>query len=145
MPICKNCGGRISKFDKDRCPICGTVAPLKGMTSDTVEVTSEIDLKSNDFNFKPKDRNIVMLLFTIFGFMGVPFFYLLKHKLGFIWLITNIIFISLLFVILYLAASVDVLWSVLIPVIISYIINICFGLFYLFKSDLKDGRGEFIR
>ena len=82
MPICRNCNSRISKFDKDRCPVCGTISPLKGVTSETVEVTSEIDLTSGEYNFKPKDRNIVMLLFTLIGFTGAGFFYLKKNKFG---------------------------------------------------------------
>lgn len=145
MPVCRNCNSRISKFDKDICPVCGAVSPLKGVTSETIEVTSEIDINSKDFNFKPKDRNIVMLLFTLIGFTGIPFFYLKKNKLGLIWLISNIILISLIALLLIFAVQLDLIWGIIIPVIISYIINIGVGLFYLFKSDIKDGRGEFIR
>lgn len=145
MPVCRNCGGRISRFDKDRCPICGTVAPLKGVVSETVEVTSEIDLNSKEFNFKPKERGIVMLLFTLLGFSGAGFFYLKKNKLGLIWLLSNIILISILALLFIFLVKLDYVWGIIIPVIISYIINIGVGIYYLVKPDIKDGRGEFIR
>lgn len=145
MPVCRNCGGRISRFDKDRCPICGTVAPLKGVVSETVEVTSEIDLNSNEFNFKPKERGIVMLLFTLLGFSGAGFFYIKKNKLGLIWLLSNIILISILALLFIFLVKLDYVWGIIIPVIISYIINIGVGIYYLVKPDIKDGRGEFIR
>ena len=44
MPVCRHCGTRITKFDTDRCPVCGELNPLEGVTSDTVEITTEIDL-----------------------------------------------------------------------------------------------------
>ena len=145
MPNCKNCGSRISKFDKDRCPVCGTVAPLKGVSSDTVEITSEIDLKSGEFKFKPKERNVAVLFFFLLGFTGAGFFYLVKKKTGLIWLIGNLLVIGLLFLLFYLPVNAGLLWAIVIPMIISYIVNIVVGFFYLMKSDIKDGRGEFIR
>ena len=30
MPYCKNCGARITKFEKDICPVCGQKKPLEG-------------------------------------------------------------------------------------------------------------------
>ena len=39
MPNCRNCGARITKFDKDICPVCGTKNPLQGVGSETMEVT----------------------------------------------------------------------------------------------------------
>ena len=43
MPICRNCGARIEKFNKDICPICGEKKPLEGVNSETVEITGQID------------------------------------------------------------------------------------------------------
>ena len=48
MPYCKNCGSRITKFDNDICPICGAKNPLEGVTSDTVEITSELDIHDKE-------------------------------------------------------------------------------------------------
>ena len=44
MPNCRNCGARLSKFDTDLCPVCGIKNPLEGTSSETVEITSQIDL-----------------------------------------------------------------------------------------------------
>ena len=44
MPNCRNCGARLSKFDTDLCPVCGIKNPLQGTSSETVEITSQIDL-----------------------------------------------------------------------------------------------------
>lgn len=145
MPVCRNCGARISKFDKDRCPVCGQSAPLKGVTSETVDVTSQISFENKEFNYKPKDRGIIMLLFTLCGFTGSGFFYIKKNSLGFIWLIANVVFLAALILIFFLATKIDIVWAIVIPFIISYIINIGVGVYYLLKSDIKDGRGEFIR
>lgn len=145
MPVCKNCGSRISKFDKDMCPICGQVAPLKGVTSETIEITSEIDLSSKDFKYKPKERSVAMILFFLLGFTGAGYFYLAKKKLGLIYLLANIILIASLSLIFIFAIRLDVVWGIIIPFIISYVVSIGVGLYYLLKGDIKDGRGEFIR
>lgn len=145
MPRCKNCGARITKFNKDMCPVCGERAPLRGVESDTVEITSEIDLKNNDFKFKPKERSITSILFFTLGWTGAGFFYLLKNKAALIWLAINIVLIGLLFLLFYFPLNLGVVWSIIIPFIVSYIINIGVGIYYLLKQDIKDGRGEFIR
>ena len=45
MPTCKNCNARITKFDKDRCPVCGFVNPFNLDNGDTVDITSNISLE----------------------------------------------------------------------------------------------------
>ena len=41
MPNCRNCGARITKFDKDICPVCGQKNPLMGVdVVKSVEVTN---------------------------------------------------------------------------------------------------------
>ena len=57
MPTCRNCGARLSKFDKDICPVCGTPDPLKGVTSETVEITSQVDLSQDPQSPKLKIRS----------------------------------------------------------------------------------------
>ena len=49
MPTCRECHSRISKFDKDICPVCGAKNPLDGVTSDTIEITHEIDISNPEF------------------------------------------------------------------------------------------------
>ena len=48
MPYCKNCGSRITKFDKEICPVCGEKKPLDGAVSDTVEITTELNVKDKN-------------------------------------------------------------------------------------------------
>ena len=81
MPNCRNCGARISKFDKDICPVCGTKNPLDGVSSETVEITSQIDL--NNFVEGQKvvcRRKKMLILFLACGFTASQFFYLKRKK-----------------------------------------------------------------
>lgn len=146
MPNCKYCGARIDKFNKDMCPICGNKNPLEGTTSNTVEITSQIDLSNVEFkNYKIHLRAIAFLLFILIGWTGAPYFYLGFKKKGIIWAVINILLIAGLGSILAFVTPLGVFYGYIIPVSIIYLINICFGLYYLAKSDLKDGNGEFIR
>ena len=146
MPVCKYCGSRISKFDNDMCPVCGTKKPLEGVTSETIEVTSEIDIKNPDFKaYKQTKRVTAFLLFSLVGIFGAGFFYAKFKKYGIIWLIANVVTIGGLGSILAFLAGLGPIWGYVIPLVACYLINIGFGLFFLFKPSLKDGNGEFIR
>ena len=77
MPKCKNCGARLSKLDNDICPVCGEKNPLLGVSSETVEITSQLDIQSDEFkDYHPKKRFVAFILSTCLGFTGAPFFYL---------------------------------------------------------------------
>ena len=145
MPNCRNCGTRISKFDADICPVCGTKKPLEGVNSETIEITSQIDL--NDFKEGQKvvrRHKVLLLLFIIVGFTGAPFFYLKKKKNAFIWLFANLVFLGALFCILYFAASLGIVLSIIIPVAAVYLVSVITGLVYHYTPNLKDGEGEFV-
>ncbi|MFA6675712.1 MAG: hypothetical protein WCS49_02430 [Bacilli bacterium] len=145
MPICRNCGARISKFDKDICPICGAIRPLDGVNSETVEVTSEIDVTNPEFaNAKPKSKKVMILLFCLVGFSGAPFFYLKEKKLGFLWLLLNLLILGGLGVFLYFITSLT-FYSFIISTGFVYLINIILGIVYFKTNNLKDGVGEFVR
>ena len=70
MPYCRNCRARITKFEKDICPVCGTRNPLDGANSDTVEITSQLDLgqKANRKIYKAHFR-----LNTFIWWFSCPF------------------------------------------------------------------------
>ena len=145
MPVCKNCGSRISKFDKDMCPVCGMISPLEGVTSETIEITSEIQLGNHEFkNYRFTSRLVTCFLFVFLGIFGAGFFYAKFKKAGIIWLIGNLVFIGALGALLAFPLKVGILWGFLIPTFACYFINICCGLFFLLKSNLKDGNGEFM-
>ena len=145
MPICKNCGSRISKFDKDMCPVCGTKNPLEGISSDTIDITSSIGKQSLD-EMKIKKRKTFFLLIFTCGFLAIPFFYLKKNKFGLCWLTTNMAFFAICFVLFFLVAHLPIWASLLIGLGFLYFTNLSFGLFLLTKKDLlKDGLGNFLR
>lgn len=145
MPVCKNCGSRITKFDKDMCPICGSKNPLEGVSSETIEITSEIDLGNPEFkNYHFTSRLITCLLFAIFGVFGCGFFYAEYKKTGLIWLLINAVIIGGIGSLLAFVTPLSILWGYLTPVIVCYACNIAMGLYFLLKSNLKDGNGEFM-
>ncbi len=147
MPYCKNCGARITKFDKEICPVCGTKKPLVGAHSDTVEITTELDIHSKDAR-KEYDihfRLNTFIYFLFLGWTGAGFFYLEFKKLGWIWLASNLVLIAGLIVAFIFAISPTNWLTYVAPFAAAYLINIGVGVFYLCKSDLKDGNGEFIR
>ena len=146
MPNCKNCGARITKFDADMCPICGEIKPLEGVTSETVEITTELNVADPAFKqYKPTKRKVALLLSIFVGIFGSAFLYIKKMKLAIIWLAINLIIIGGLGSILAWATPLGPLWGYLIPVLVMYAINIGIGVYFMVKPDLKDGNGEFIR
>lgn len=146
MPKCRNCGGRITRFDKDICPICGEKNPLAGVSSETVEITSNLDLNDVELkNFKPSTRFKTFILFILIGWTGAPMFYLRYIRIGLIWLFINASIFIASFLPLLLLTNLGLLFSLLIAISIIYIINIIMGIIAYFKHNLKDGRGEFLR
>ena len=145
MPKCKNCNSRIDRFNKDRCPICGVTFPFEGMNSDTVEITTNIDVDSVDQDYyRPCRKRELFLFFALLGIFGAPYFYLKKVKEGIIQLISNIIVIGLMSFLLYYFTPLSILYSILISVGSMYILNIIFGAIVVAQPNLKDGNGEFV-
>ena len=145
MPSCRNCGARLSKFDTDICPVCGTKKPLEGVSSETVEITSQIDLSGFEAGQKVVRRRKKMLLFSLlFGFTGALFFYLKKALIGAIWLLANLAIIAGLVILFLLVAKLHPAVAIIIPIVIAYAINAIVGVIYFFIPNLKDGEGEFV-
>ena len=145
MPVCRHCGSRISKFDKDRCPVCGELQPLEGVTSDTVEVTSVINVSPEEFNsYKPRTRKTFILLSCLVGFLGVQFFYLKYKRAGFIWLALNLVILAGGFCAFFFGVH-NLLLAILIPLLVVYAASIVFGLVIFFKPSFKDADGNLLR
>lgn len=147
MPVCKNCNARISKFDKDRCPVCGCIDPISTEHSETVEITSNISL-DNELrkNVKIRKKTTVLVLALLLPFVGTPFYYLKFPKKGLIWLACNLIFIGALFALsYYVIIKGNLPLSIIAPLIIAYIFNIWLGILLYTKKDYKDGYGELVR
>ena len=148
MPYCRNCGARITKFEKDICPVCGTRNPLDGASSDTVEITSKLDVHAKDVKkeYKVHFRLNTFVWFIFLGWTGAGYFYLNYKKLGAIWLASNLFLLlglGALFVFVVLSPTNWLAYAAAVSVI--YLINIGVGIYFLCKKDLKDGNGEFIR
>lgn len=145
MPVCKKCGARISKFDSDICPVCGEKNPLEGVSSETIEITSHIDINPSEFKDVKVRKKIPLLLLSIFvGWSGAPFFYLKEIGLGFIWLAANIFFLNAIGVGIGFT-PLGFLFSYLIGIGVLYFLNISLGLVLFFKKPLKDKNGELVK
>jgi len=144
MPKCRNCGSQLSKFDKDICPICGTKEPLKGVTSDTLEVTSEISLDA-DVAFRVCLKRTMFIFFVTLGVFGAGFFYLKKIKTGIIWLICHLFVIAIAILSLYNFANLSLQLSIILPICVGYLLNILIGIVFCLNPSLKDGEGEYVR
>ena len=143
MPICKNCHSRISKFDKDICPICGAPNPLDGVTSDTIEVTHGFDGSDPAFKAEaPRNKGKTFVYFATVGFLGVGFSYLRFKVFAIIWCLLNLALIGGVGAILLLTPLKA--FGFLITFATAIIINICVGLYYKFAPNVKDGSGELI-
>ena len=146
MPKCKNCGTRLTKFDKDICPVCGVEHPLEGVSSETIEITSQLDINKDEFkNYHPTKRIVTFLLFFLLGWSGAGWLYFKNKKVALIWLICNAAIGVGLGLTLGLSNALSLAWAILIPLFVLYGINIFISFFFLVKKDLKDGNGEFLR
>ena len=145
MPTCRNCGARLSKFDKDICPVCGTAEPLKGVSSETVEITSQVDLSEfQEGQIVVRRRKKMLLLFLLVGFTGLGFFYLKKKRDAFMFIAINVLLFTSGFLLLHLLAGLNIALSIILPIIAMYILSAVFGLIYFYTPNLKDGEGEFV-
>ncbi len=143
MPNCRQCGSRLSKLDKDICPVCGLKHPFEDAVSqDTVEFTQTIGVIKDDIP-KVKSRKLAIRLAVFANLLGLDFYYL--H--------------------FYLAFYLNLAYLLILGIILPTVLTIFFGLWYLFiiflgfqalthiaygiylkqAIDLKDGRGEFLR
>lgn len=145
MPNCRNCGTRLTKFEKDLCPICGCKNPLEGVSSETIEITSQIDGVSEKLKgFHQKSRSVCFLLSIFVGFSGAAYFYQYKILKGILWFFINLLIYGGLAAVFFFFAEIEWL-SFLLPVTIVYAINIGMGFYFLYIRDYRDGRGNFLK
>ena len=145
MPSCRNCGARLSKFDSDICPVCGTKKPLEGVSSETIEITSQVDLSGFAAGQKVvRRRKNLLLYFLLIGFTGAGFFYLKQKRNAVLWLAANLAVIGGLFAFFYFALALHLALAIILPIVTVYVFNIGTGLIYYNLPNLKDGEGEFV-
>lgn len=141
MPICKNCGSRISKFDKDLCPICGEKHPIDPLQGDTLDVTSQIQLHP-ELEVKAKNRRTIFLLSLLLGFTGAQHFYLGYKLRGFV----NIALYILILVGSFFGLNLflNTLPVILLLIAILFVINIAQAIYFISNHNYKDSNGELI-
>ena len=145
MPYCKKCHARIDKFNKDRCPICGEENPFDGIDSKTVEITTSIQTSGlEELDYHPRTRKNLLIFFICLGFFGVPYFYMYRKLAGIIYASINIVSIIALALIFALVANLHIALAIILPILILLVINSLVGIYYFYKPNLKDGRGEFL-
>ena len=145
MPNCKNCGARLSKFDSDICPVCGTKKPLEGVSSETIEITSQVDLSGFQAGQKVvRRRKTLFLLAATIGFTGAPFYYIKKKLLGFAWFLINLSILAALFALIYFVVKMHIAIAIIVPVAFIYVMNAITGSILYNVPNLKDGEGEFV-
>lgn len=144
MPICKNCKKRIERFNKDRCPICGVENPFEGVKSDTIEITTNIDVDNIHPDYHPCTKKKLRLFFFLIGITGIPFFYLKRKALGFIEIALSLALYFLTCILIWYFTSINSALIGLIGFAAVYLFNISWGLIYTNIPNLKDGRGEFV-
>ena len=144
MPICKNCKKRIERFNKDRCPICGVEHPFEGMSSDTIEITTNIDVNNINLDYHPRLKKRLLLYFLLIGITGIPFFYLKRKAFGFLEIGISVSILALVATLLWSFTPLESLICGLIGLGVVYLLNISFGLIYCHTPNLKDGQGEFV-
>ena len=144
MPYCKNCRSRIDRFDKDRCPICGIEKPFEGVSSDTVEITTNIDTSELNIDYHPRKRFTFLFLFLI-GFTGAPMFYIYRKKAGFLFILFNAIFIGTALALLLTLSPLHPAISVSCVLAVDILVNFLAGFSIYNQPNLKDGRGDFLK
>ncbi|MDY0178090.1 MAG: TM2 domain-containing protein [Erysipelotrichia bacterium] len=144
MPNCRKCNTRLTKFEKDICPVCGCKNPLEGMTSETMEITAEISAVGDLVkDYHPKTRTACFVLSILFGWTGAVYFYLRKVSKGIVWLLINLVLLGGLFTAFYFL-NLDWL-AYLLPIVIVYIFNIAMAFRFFYAMDYRDGQGNFLK
>ena len=141
MLKCKNCGEKLTKFNKEICPYCGCQNPLSESVAETdttraVSYVNEGEIKINQKSFK-----IFLLLTYFLGIFGIEYVYINKIKEFIFTLIANLAIYICVFFICF-ASKMDVWAIILVPFIVLYVLSIGYGLFLTFKKAVvKDNNG----
>ena len=144
MPSCRNCGARLSKFDSDICPVCGTKKPLEGVSTETIDITSQVDMSGFTAGQKVvRRRKTLLLYFLLVGFTGAGFFYLKQKRNALLWLLGNLVVIGGLFA-FFFALGLHIALAIILPIVTVYVLNAGVAFLYYYLPNLKDGEGEFV-
>jgi len=145
MPTCRKCKQRITRLDKDICPFCGTIKPLEGVSSETLDITKAFNPIDKDFVlYRSKSRITAGWLCGLFGFLGIHCFYMLKPKQGLFFILLTFLLVGGLGTIFFFTLLPMSAWAFLIPFSVEEAIMVALAFVYRYRDDLKDGRGELL-
>lgn len=145
MPICKNCGSRITKFDKDMCPICGEKNPFNTESDQTQDITGVIGKVGNDLDLsKTRKRKTMIALAFSLGFAGAPLFYIGYIRNALVWVLINVVAIAAAILIPTLIGNP--IWvGLIIMAGVLVLSNLVLGTLLSIKHNFKDSYGELIK
>lgn len=144
MPRCKYCDELISRLDKDVCPFCGGLKPLEGVDNSTEDLTKAFSAIKEDDVVKHRKKITACLLYIFLGVFGVADFYLGYKRRGLIAILVSLVLIGGVGSAIFFTA-----WQSPLAYLVFYfaieLVMIFAGLSYLFRHDLVDADGEFLR
>lgn len=147
MLKCKNCGEKLTKFNKEICPYCGFKEPFDEEDLET-DTTGRIDIVSVNStpitDYEKKSMKRFVFLTSLAGFSGAGFFYI-KRKTAFIVSLLFNICLLLGFALVFYFSTKNIFLTIILPIVIDYIINIIFS-FLVYKRliSIHDNNGEFL-
>lgn len=144
MPRCKYCDELISRLDKDVCPFCGGLKPLEGVDNSTEDLTKAFSAIKEDDVVKHRKKITACLLYIFLGIFGAGDFYLGFKRRGLIAILVSLVLIGGVGSVIFFTA-----WMSPLAYLVFYfaleLVMILAGLSYLFRHDLVDADGEFLR
>lgn len=139
MLKCKNCGEKLTKFNKEICPYCGCLNPIEDSVDDS-DTTRKIDIL-NDYSSDIKEsftirKHIFIILSFFVGIFGIQFIYIKKYKLFLINLLLSLSLFLIIFLSLFLNIN-NVVLSIILPLIFCYLIEIVITLILIFNKKYQ--------
>lgn len=144
MAKCKYCGQDISRLEKEICPHCGGKNPLDVGDMTTQDITQVLGDVIDPKLVQQHSKIVTAVLAILLGFMGMHNFYLNKFKTGLITLGISVFLIGGIGTILFVGAHLGV-WAYLIPYFAIEALMIVVGISYIFRHDVTDGFGNFLK
>ena len=147
MPLCPKCKSKISRLDKEICPFCGELQPLKGSSYETMDITKVVGdpLLEDTILYRAKSKKVAIILCVLLGFFGAHSFYVRKYKQALYFILFTIFLIGGIGTFLFFTFLKSSFWAYLLPFLVEEIVLIALSFKYAGRVDLKDGRGELMR
>ena len=146
MLKCKNCGQKLTKFNKEFCPYCGIKNPIEDFT-DSSDTTQAIDkIREEKLVFDEKSYRNYSLFSIFLGVFSIDLFYLGFKTLALMRLLINFAIWLVSFLTIFLINNDLLIVSIFVPLGVLYILYLFYGLFKLLKrKHIKDKNGVYLK